>query len=194
VLIGPLRDDLPEEARAEWIAIRPNTDTALMLALCWVLLEEGLYDRAFVARYTAGFDRFAAYLRSVPCTPDWAAAITGVPAATITALARSLPGKRSLIAIAHGLQRAEFGERLLEIHAGPANADTHEDGRLRLHCNAFAWIRVHRWTRRGAGGHCTRFGARTPRPSLPPRASRDTASVGTDRSSPPSPSRRRNCA
>ena len=111
VLIGPLRDDLPEEARAEWIAIRPNTDTALMLALCWVLLEEGLYDRAFVARYTAGFDRFAAYLRSTPCTPDWAAAITGVPAATITALARSLPGKRSLIAIAHGLQRAEFGEQ-----------------------------------------------------------------------------------
>jgi biotin/methionine sulfoxide reductase len=111
ILVGPLRDDLPEEAGAAWLPITPNTDTALMLALCHVLLTEGLYDRAFIEGYTAGFDRFAAYLRGTPCTPDWAAAITGIPAERIVALARSLPGKRSLITVAHGLQRAEFGEQ-----------------------------------------------------------------------------------
>jgi len=111
ILVGPLRDDLPEEAGAAWLPIIPNTDTALMLALCHVLLTEGLYDRAFVERYTAGFDRFAAYLRSLPCSPEWAAGHTGIPAEQIIALARSLPGQRSLITVAHGLQRAEFGEQ-----------------------------------------------------------------------------------
>src|SRR5271169_2055453 len=33
VLVGPLRDDLPEDAGAEWISSTPGTDTALMLAL-----------------------------------------------------------------------------------------------------------------------------------------------------------------
>ncbi|MFX7548856.1 hypothetical protein ABTJ50_21180, partial [Acinetobacter baumannii] len=33
VLAGPLRSDLPEAARAEWLGVVPGTDTALMMAL-----------------------------------------------------------------------------------------------------------------------------------------------------------------
>ena len=43
---------------AEWLAPRPNTDAALMLALAWVLITEGKVDQGFLDRYTVGFERF----------------------------------------------------------------------------------------------------------------------------------------
>jgi anaerobic selenocysteine-containing dehydrogenase len=40
----------------EWVPIRPGTDGALLLALIHEILETGLYDRAFLARYSnAGY-------------------------------------------------------------------------------------------------------------------------------------------
>nr|WP_314073658.1 molybdopterin guanine dinucleotide-containing S/N-oxide reductase [uncultured Roseococcus sp.] len=115
VLISPLRDDLPVEAGAEWLPVRPNTDTALMLALTHTLVAAGLHDRAFLDRYTAGWDVFEDYLMGrtdgQPKDAAWAAPITGLRAEAITALAHRLPGRRSLITVSHSLQRAEFGEQ-----------------------------------------------------------------------------------
>ncbi len=115
ILVSPLRDDLPEEAGAEWIAPIPGTDTALMLGLAHTLVAAAKHDRAFLERYTVGWDVFEAYLmgRSDGCPKDaaWAARITGIAAETITALALSLTGKRTLVAVAHSLQRAEHGEQ-----------------------------------------------------------------------------------
>ena len=115
VNISPVRDDLPEEAGAEWLALVPNTDTALMLGMAHTLLAEGLHDAGFIARCCSGWEEFEAYLTGradgVAKTADWAAAICGLPAATIAGLARRMAGKRSLIAMAHSLQRAEHGEQ-----------------------------------------------------------------------------------
>lgn len=115
ILISPLRGDLPEEAGAEWLPIRPNTDTALMLALVHTLVADGAHDAAFLDRYTAGWPVFEAYLlgRDDGQAKDaaWAAEITGIAAGTILSLARRLAGRRSLVAVAHSLQRAEFGEQ-----------------------------------------------------------------------------------
>jgi len=115
VLIGPLRDDLPEEARAEWLPIAPNTDTALMLGMAHTLVAEGLHDRDFLATRCAGWERFEPYLMGrtdgQPKDAAWAAAICGVPAETIVQLARDAAGTRTLIAMAHALQRAEHGEQ-----------------------------------------------------------------------------------
>jgi hypothetical protein len=41
-------------------------------------------------------------------------------------------------------ERGELAERILVIHARAADAHTHEDGRLRLHSDRLAWVRVHR--------------------------------------------------
>lgn len=115
ISISPLRSDLPEEAKAEWLAPVPGTDTALMLALTHVLVSEGLHDRDFIDRYCEGWDEFEAYLTGrsdgVPKTPEWAAPICGLPAGQLTELARSLHGKRVLVVVAHSLQRAEHGEQ-----------------------------------------------------------------------------------
>ena len=115
VNISPLRPDLPDEARATWLAARPGTDTALMLALAHVLVSEGLHERAFLARYCDGWPVFEDYLLGradgEPKTAAWAAAICGLDASAITALARSLAGRRVLVVVAHALQRSEHGEQ-----------------------------------------------------------------------------------
>jgi Molybdopterin oxidoreductase len=48
--------------RPEWIAIRPNTDTAMMLALAHTLIAEDRHDAMSFARYCSGFDRVLPYL------------------------------------------------------------------------------------------------------------------------------------
>jgi anaerobic selenocysteine-containing dehydrogenase len=70
----------------EVLQLRPGTDTALALALMHVIIAEGLYDRAFVAQHTVGFEALQTHVQSY--APEWAAGITGIPAERIVALAR----------------------------------------------------------------------------------------------------------
>ncbi|GIR96217.1 MAG: hypothetical protein CM15mP98_11870 [Paracoccaceae bacterium] len=46
----------------EWISIKPNTDVALMLALCYEIYKSGATDRKFIDKYTVGFKKFTKYL------------------------------------------------------------------------------------------------------------------------------------
>ena len=115
VLVGPIRDDLPPQAEAEWLPIAIGTDVALMLALCHTLAVEGLHDRAFLQSHAVGYPQFERYLLGQedgqPKDVAWAAAICGIEAGRVTALARELAAKRSLVTVAHGLQRAQYGEQ-----------------------------------------------------------------------------------
>jgi biotin/methionine sulfoxide reductase len=117
VSVSPIRDDTPAEAQAEWIAPRPGTDAALMLALAQVLDADGLADTGFLDRYTVGYPRFARYLHGeadgVVKNPPWAEAITGVPAARIRELAHEMAAARTLVTVSWSLQRARHGEQPL---------------------------------------------------------------------------------
>ena len=108
VVISPNRGDVPDGLPAEHIPIRPNTDTALLLAMAQVLIRDDLVDHTFLARCTVGAD---AFLASLDMTPERAETITGVPAATIRELARSFAATRSTLTLAWALQRARFGEQ-----------------------------------------------------------------------------------
>ncbi len=87
VVIDPRATKLARAADLH-VAIRPGTDLALALAMLGVIVRENLYDADFVAAQTEGFDELAETVR--PLTPDWAARITGVDAATIEGLAREI--------------------------------------------------------------------------------------------------------
>ena len=123
VNVTPTADDLDTGGDVEWLAIRPNTDTALMLALCHTLLDENLHDRAFLDRCTVGFDKFAPSLAGR--TPEWAEGITGIPAARIRApRARDggdpHHGQHQLVAAAQPSRRAAvLGAGDAGLHAGP---------------------------------------------------------------------------
>lgn len=115
ILIGPVRDDLDSDSAARWVPCRPNSDSAIMLAMVYTLLAEGLHDRAFLDRYCTGFAEFASYVTGrgdgAPKTPEWAAELSGVPAARIRELARLMARERCLIGLPYSLQRAEHGEQ-----------------------------------------------------------------------------------
>lgn len=117
VNLSPLRGDLDDALDAEWLPPRPGSDTAIMLGLAHSLLEAGAEDRAFLERYTVGFDIVERYIRGqadgVPKDADWAAAISGIAAARIRTLAARMAAGRTLITCAAGLQRADYGEQPL---------------------------------------------------------------------------------
>lgn len=115
VSISPLRSDAADFLNAEWLAPRPGSDTAVMLALAHTLVSEGLHDQAFLARYTTGFERFRPYLMGEadgqPKDADWAAELSGLDADTIRRLARRMAGTRTFVTSSWSLQRADHGEQ-----------------------------------------------------------------------------------
>jgi len=86
----------------KWLAPKAGTDAALALAIAYVWIKEGLYDKEYVATHTYGFDKWEAYVMGkedgIPKTPDWAEKICGVPACDIVALAREWGTKRTTLA------------------------------------------------------------------------------------------------
>lgn len=78
----------PTGAQADtWIAPKPHTDLAIVLAMLHEVIRNNLYDPAFVAKWVLGFDELARHVIERQYTPDWAEDITGVPAAKIRQLA-----------------------------------------------------------------------------------------------------------
>lgn len=128
IVIDPRYSDTAAALADEWVPLLPTTDNALMAAMLYVMLTEELYDRQFVERFCLGFDEsqmppgvpaeesLAAYLRGTvdgqPKTPEWAAAITQVPAATIRRLAREFAtAKPAALLQGWGPQRHAYGEQ-----------------------------------------------------------------------------------
>jgi trimethylamine-N-oxide reductase (cytochrome c) len=115
ISIDPRMTDTAQYLGASWIAPRPNSDTALMLALMHTLYSEKSYDAGFISKYTYGFDRFLPYLLGksdgVPKTPEWAAPITSLQAGRIRELARALARGRTMLISGYAIQRADHGEQ-----------------------------------------------------------------------------------
>jgi len=115
VYLSAIKDDIPNYLNAQWLPIRPGTDTAVMLALAYVLTTENLADEQFLSRYCVGWEQFRPYLLGhvdrTPKDPRWAESISHVPADVITALARKMAQMRTMITTSWSLQRAENGEQ-----------------------------------------------------------------------------------
>jgi anaerobic selenocysteine-containing dehydrogenase len=88
----------------KWIPIRPGTDAALQLAVAYVWIAEGTFDRDYLRTHSVGFEKFEEYVLGkedgVPKTPAWANTKCGVPEWTIKALARAWASQPT--SIAHG--------------------------------------------------------------------------------------------
>ncbi len=130
VCIDP-RHSLSAAALAdEWIPIRPGTDAAMMTAMAYVMLTEGLLDTAFINLYCLGWDSahmppgleseesYSDYLLGArdgtPKTPEWAEAITAVPAATIARIAREYATLTPAVLYqGYGMQRRAYGEQVV---------------------------------------------------------------------------------
>jgi anaerobic dimethyl sulfoxide reductase subunit A len=130
VCIDP-RHSLSAAALAdEWIPIRPGADAAMMTAMAYVMLTEGLLEADFIRRYCLGWDAasmppghandesYTDYLLGMrdgqAKTPEWAEAITAVPAATIARIAREYATiKPAVLYQGYGMQRRAYGEQVV---------------------------------------------------------------------------------
>ena len=113
--ISPMEMEADIISNAQWIKIRPGTDTALMLGIAFVLETESMLDKEFLNKYCAGYDEFSKYLRGISDgkakTTYWASKITGIPSDTIYNLAKKICSNRTMITGAWGLQRQQYGEQ-----------------------------------------------------------------------------------
>jgi anaerobic selenocysteine-containing dehydrogenase len=107
VVVDPYRTGTAEKADLH-VAPRPGTDGALVCGMMHVLFAEGFADWDYLRRYTDCPDELAAHVQTR--TPEWAAAITGLPVTTIVELAR-LYGRtpNSFIRCHHGFSRSRNG-------------------------------------------------------------------------------------
>ena len=85
IVIDPRRITAAQRADI-WLQLRPGTDTALIMGLIQTIIEEGLYDKEFVARWCRGFEQLRQ--RASEYSPEKVAEITWVPAQQIREAAR----------------------------------------------------------------------------------------------------------
>ena len=114
----------------EWVPIRPGSDGALIAAIAYVLMNEGLVDQQFVDTHCLGFDEehmpegvpagnsYRAYIMGegpdkTVKTPQWAETITGYPAEKIIRLAREIGSTKPCCVIqGWGPQRHANGDTM----------------------------------------------------------------------------------
>jgi thiosulfate reductase/polysulfide reductase chain A len=96
-------------AKADWwLPIRPGTDIALLLAWMNVLIAENGYDKEYIVKYASGFSELEAYVRGF--TPEWAEAITELPAADIRATARAMAEAKPAVLLHPGRHTSWYGD------------------------------------------------------------------------------------
>jgi thiosulfate reductase/polysulfide reductase chain A len=98
-----------------WLAIRPGTDLALLLAWMHVLVTEGLYDKDYVARYTLGFEDLAKHVAGY--TPEWAYLETGIEPEIIRRTAREMAAQAPATLIHPGRHVAWYGDDTQRVRA-----------------------------------------------------------------------------
>ena len=85
IVVDPRRTALAAKADY-WLQIRPGTDDALAMGMLHTIIHEELYDKAFVEKWTVGFDELAKRVKDYPL--ERVAEITWVPAEAIRGAAR----------------------------------------------------------------------------------------------------------
>jgi anaerobic dimethyl sulfoxide reductase subunit A len=114
IVIDPRRTATAKHTATWWLPCRPGTDSALMLAVLYVLLTENLVDWAFVESHSVGFDQLETYVTGQDGqarTPQWAEDICGIPADEIERFARAYAAaKPAMLFPGYSIQRVYAGE------------------------------------------------------------------------------------
>ncbi len=85
IVIDPYSIGLTQRADL-WLKVRPGSDLALAMGMINVIVNEDLYDRSFVDKWTVGFDELKSHIQDYP--PEKVSQITWVDAESIKKAAR----------------------------------------------------------------------------------------------------------
>jgi molybdopterin guanine dinucleotide-containing S/N-oxide reductase-like protein len=99
IFIDPYCNYTAARMADKWIAPKVGTDAALALGIAYTWFKDNTYDKKYLSSHAIGFEDFKKYVLGkedgVPKTAKWTEEKTGVPARTITALAREWAAKRT---------------------------------------------------------------------------------------------------
>lgn len=116
IVVDPIRTEEAERADL-WLQIRPGSDGALALGWLYVIIEEELYDRAFVQQWGFGFDALRERVRAYP--PERVAEVTWIPAERIIEAARLYATHQPAI-LNWGVANAQIGRNALQTERAKA--------------------------------------------------------------------------
>jgi formate dehydrogenase alpha subunit len=85
IVANPMEIDFVRDADL-WIQHKVGTDVALLMGMCRIIYDEGLYDKEFVEERCENFEAFCEELKNYPL--DWVAKTTGVETDLIVKAAR----------------------------------------------------------------------------------------------------------
>jgi len=120
IVIDPRKSNTAKLPNAQWIRVRPGTDTAMMAAVLYELINNDWIDYPYIEKYCIGFDKIKNYILGTddqqPKNPAWAEHICGTPKSTIIKLA-AMYGRTKPTALIPGLsiQRNIGGEEAMRM-------------------------------------------------------------------------------
>ncbi len=107
IILDPYRSDLSRHAWRH-LQFRPDADVALLNAMMYCILDEGLFDHDFVRDRTAGFEGLRERVMQYP--PEKVAGLCGVSATDIREVARAYAtAQRSMILWGMGISQNVHG-------------------------------------------------------------------------------------
>jgi anaerobic dimethyl sulfoxide reductase subunit A len=120
LVIDPRRTSTVKSLATQWIPILPGSDTALMMAILYVLLVKGLVDRGFVEKVSYGFGKLEDFVLGrvdgVERTPEWAESICGISATKIIEFAVKYGSTHpSALIPGNSIQRVIGGEEAMRM-------------------------------------------------------------------------------
>ena len=116
IVIDPVYNNTSAYLNAEHIHVNPTTDVAMMMGICYEMMQAGVADENFLKKYTSGAEEFKKYLRGeaedgIKKDAKWASEISGVSEKEIKELAKLFGSKRTMLMCGWGPQRAHHGEQ-----------------------------------------------------------------------------------
>lgn len=107
IVVDPRKIDMVKSAHRH-LRIEVGSDIALMNSMIHIIINEGLYDPAFIKKHTDDFDRLKKQVE--PYTPEYAAKITGLSPKDIIDTAREYAtADKAMIAYTLGITEHHCG-------------------------------------------------------------------------------------
>jgi len=107
IVMDPRRIELARNA-THTLQFKPDTDVALLNAMMYTIIEEGLTNDAFIAERTEGFDELKRVVMDA-YSPEAMADVTGISAATIREVARLYATTKSIMFWGMGISQHIHG-------------------------------------------------------------------------------------
>ncbi|HMK78635.1 MAG TPA: formate dehydrogenase subunit alpha [Xanthobacteraceae bacterium] len=104
IVADPRRTEMAEKADL-WVRVPPGHNIPLVNGMLHVLVQEGLYDKEFVAQHSVGFDDVARAIE--PFSPEAVERMSGIPASQVVQAAH-MYGRARAAAILYAMGITQF--------------------------------------------------------------------------------------